>query len=173
MKISKLLQWVGPAAILVGLFMVFSELSGLPIEIPYLSQDAPTGYDAVGSGVILFALMLLFVGMIGLYVRLADTPNPHRVQEYDLDCLDAESAEQATTTEAKQPLVEERRKTIVLRAPRARVLVVGTGLLLLRYHRSEFMVRTNSDGEPSGRKLGGKYGSWRGLISHAIMRVRR
>ncbi len=81
MKISKLLQWVGPAAILVGLFMVFSELSGLPIEIPYLSQDAPTGYDAVGSGVILFALTLLLVGMVGLYARSGPADGA-RVIEY-------------------------------------------------------------------------------------------
>ncbi len=128
MKISKLIQWGGPVAILTGMFMVFSDLSGLPIEIPYLSQHAPTGYDAVGSGVILFALMLLLVGMIGLYVRLAEAPpNPHRIQDYDLDYLDLESAEQVTT-ETRQPPVEEHRKAV---ASGAGVLVLGTGLLLL------------------------------------------
>lgn len=135
MKISKLVQWGGPVAILAGVFMVFSDLSGLPIEIPYLSQDAPTGYEAVGSGVILFALMLLLVGMIGLYVRLAEAPpNPHRIEDYDLDYLDLESAEQVTTTEIKHPVLEEHRKAM---APGAGALVVGTGLILLlmlRHH---------------------------------------
>ena len=81
MKLSTLIRWVGPAAIGGGVFMVFSELSGLPIHIPYLSQDTPTGYAAIGSGLILFALVLLLVGMVGLY---AGRPGPRagRVIEY-------------------------------------------------------------------------------------------
>jgi hypothetical protein len=61
--------------------MVFSELSGLPIHIPYLSQDPQTGYAAVGTGLVLFALVLLLVGMVGLY---AGRPGPRagRVIEY-------------------------------------------------------------------------------------------
>ena len=69
MKISVLLRWVGPAAIAGGVFMVLSDLSGLPITLPYVSQTSPTGYDAVGSGLILCALVLLLIGMIGLYAR--------------------------------------------------------------------------------------------------------
>jgi hypothetical protein len=81
MKLSTLIRWAGPAAIGGGVFMVFSELSGLPIHIPYLSQDTPTGYAAIGSGLILFALVLLLVGMVGLY---AARPGPRagRVIEY-------------------------------------------------------------------------------------------
>jgi hypothetical protein len=80
-KLSKLIRWVGPAAIGGGVFMVFSELSGLPIHIPYLSQDTPTGYAAIGSGLVLFALVLLLVGIVGLY---AGRPGPRagRVIEY-------------------------------------------------------------------------------------------
>ena len=74
MKLSTLMRWAGPAAIGGGVFMVFSGLSGLPIHIPYLSHDTPTGYDAVGSGLVLFALVLLLVGMVGLY---AGRPGPH------------------------------------------------------------------------------------------------
>jgi len=73
MKLSTLIRWAGPAAIAGGLFMVFSDLAGLPIQVPYLSQDAPTGYGAVASGLILFALVLLLVGMVGLY---AGRPGP-------------------------------------------------------------------------------------------------
>jgi hypothetical protein len=75
------MRWAGPAAIGGGVFMVFSGLSGLPIHIPYLSQDTPTGYAAIGSGLILFALVLLLVGMVGLY---AGRPGPRagRVIEY-------------------------------------------------------------------------------------------
>lgn len=81
MKLSTLIRWAGPAAIGGGVFMVFSGLSGLPIQIPYLSQDTPTGYAAVGSGLVLFALVLLLVGMVGLY---AGRPGPRagRVIEY-------------------------------------------------------------------------------------------
>jgi hypothetical protein len=80
-KLSTLMRWAGPAAIGSGVFMVFSGLSGLPIHIPYLSQDTPTGYAAIGSGLILFALVLLLVGMVGLY---AGRPGPRtgRVIEY-------------------------------------------------------------------------------------------
>ena len=81
MKISKLMQWVGPAAIAGGVFMVLSDLSGLPITIPFLSTTSPTGFDAVGSGLILVALTLLFVGMVGLYAR-RPAPNAARVIEY-------------------------------------------------------------------------------------------
>ena len=69
MKLSTLMRWVGPAAIVGGVFMVFSELSGLPIHIPYLGQDPPTGYAAVGTGLVLFALVLLLVGMVGRTLR--------------------------------------------------------------------------------------------------------
>ena len=81
MRLSTLISWAGPAAIAGGVFMVFSELAGLPIHIPYLSQDTPTGYATIRSGLVLFALVLLLVGMLGLY---AGRPHPHagRVIEY-------------------------------------------------------------------------------------------
>jgi hypothetical protein len=79
--LSTLIRWAGPVAIGGGVFMVFSELAGLPIQMPYLSQDTSTGYAAVGSGLVLFALVLLLVGMVGLY---AGRPGPRagRVIEY-------------------------------------------------------------------------------------------
>ena len=81
MKLSTLIGWVGPAAIGGGVFMVFSGLAGLPIHIPYLTREEPTGYAAVGTGLVLFALVLLLVGMAGLY---AGRPGAHdaRVIEY-------------------------------------------------------------------------------------------
>jgi hypothetical protein len=69
MKRKALMRWAGPAVIGLGVFMVFSGLSGLPIHVPYLSDNDPTGYQVVGSGLILFALTLLLVGMLGLYAR--------------------------------------------------------------------------------------------------------
>jgi hypothetical protein len=80
-KLSTLIRWAGPAAIGGGVFMVFSDLAGLPIQMSYLSQDTPTGYATVGSGLVLFALVLLLVGMVGLY---AGRPGPRagRVIEY-------------------------------------------------------------------------------------------
>jgi hypothetical protein len=71
MKLKTLMRWAGPAAIGAGVFMVFSGLSGLPFHVPYLSHNDPTGYQVVGSGLILFALMLLLVGMLGLYASQA------------------------------------------------------------------------------------------------------
>jgi hypothetical protein len=73
-RLSTLIRWAGPAAIGGGVFMVFSELAGLPVHIPYLTQDEPAGYAAVGTGLILFALVLLLVGMVGLY---AGRPGPY------------------------------------------------------------------------------------------------
>src|SRR5829696_6159359 len=69
MKRKALMRWAGPAVIGLGVFMVFSGLSGLPIHVPYLSDNDPKGYQVVGSGLILFALTLLLVGMLGFYAR--------------------------------------------------------------------------------------------------------
>ena len=69
MKVSAVMRWVGPAAIVGGVFMMFSDLLNLTIYVPGLGKAAHTGYQAVGSGVILFALTLLLVGMVGLYAR--------------------------------------------------------------------------------------------------------
>jgi hypothetical protein len=67
MKVSAVMRWVGPAAIVGGVFMMFSDLLNLTIYVPGLGKAAHTDYQAVGSGVILFALTLLLVGMVGLY----------------------------------------------------------------------------------------------------------
>ena len=69
MKISAVMRWVGPAAIVGGVFMMFSDLLNLTIYVPGLGKATHTGYQAVGSGVILFALTLMLVGMVGLYAR--------------------------------------------------------------------------------------------------------
>ena len=66
MKVSVLMRWVGLVAIAGGVFLVLSDLSGLPITIPYLSTTSPSGFDAVGSGLILVALTLRLIGMAGL-----------------------------------------------------------------------------------------------------------
>ncbi len=81
MKISALARWVGPAAIAGGVLMVFSDLLNLTIYVPGLGEAANTGYQAVGLGVILFAMTLLLVGMVGLYARSAPAGGA-RVIEY-------------------------------------------------------------------------------------------
>src|SRR5829696_5655220 len=121
MKISVLMRWVGPAAIAGGVFMVLSELSGLPITIPFLSTTEPTGFDAVGSGLILVALTMLLIGMIGLYARVPD-PNAAKVIEYG-EALEEDVARlERITPEAATP------------EPRASrtgsVLVLGAGLVM-------------------------------------------
>ncbi len=115
------------------MFMVFSDLSGLPIEMPFLSQDAPSGYDAVGSGVILFALVLLMVGMIGLYAQKPGSGGA-RVIEYGEGYLRYDAAdlveEQFVPEEAHPHPAEEQSKTTTASASRAGVLVAGAGLFL-------------------------------------------
>jgi hypothetical protein len=129
-KISVLLRWVGPAAIAGGVFMVLSELSGLPITIPYVSPASPTGYDAVGSGLILFALVLLLVGMLGLYAKKSE-PNGARVIEYGYPTDSVQLVEERPApAEARYQRAEEAGETVAPRASRAGALVVGTGLLL-------------------------------------------
>jgi hypothetical protein len=78
----KLLRWAGPLAIAGGVFAVLSELVDLPVVVPGLSGAAPTGYDAVGSGVLLISMTLLLVGMAGLYARQAPRPGGARVIEH-------------------------------------------------------------------------------------------
>lgn len=78
MKFSEILRWVGPAAIAGGVMMVFSDLLGLTVYLPGIEEAAPTGYHAVGSGLILWVMILLLVGMIGLYARL---PKPDESRE--------------------------------------------------------------------------------------------
>jgi hypothetical protein len=80
MKLKALMRWTGPAAIGAGVFMVFSGLSGLPIHVPYLSQNDPNGYQVLGSGLILFALTLLLVGMLGLYASQTDPASPNVIE---------------------------------------------------------------------------------------------
>lgn len=130
MKISVLLRWVGPAAIAGGVFMVLSDLSGLPITLPYLSQTSPTGYDAVGSGLILFALVLLLVGMVGLYAKKAD-PSGARVIEYGYPTESTQVVEvQSAPEEVSYPQAEEAVETVAPRTSRAGALVLSAGLLL-------------------------------------------
>jgi hypothetical protein len=131
MKISVLMRWVGPAAIAGGVFMVLSELSGLPITIPFLSTAEPTGFDAVGSGLILVALTLLLVGMIGLYARVP-APNAARVIEYgEADQEEVSRVEQPAPETTMPEPVEEVDDTPAPRASRTGgVLVLGAGLVM-------------------------------------------
>ena len=131
MKISGLMRWVGPAAIAGGVFMVLSDLSGLPITIPYLSTSSPTGFDAVGSGLILAALTLLLVGMVGLYAG-RPAPNAARVIEYgEAHQEGVERSEQAVPEEASPAPAEKPEETPLPRVSRTGgVLVLGAGLAM-------------------------------------------
>ncbi len=81
MKGLGLMRWAGLAAVVGGMFMTFSDLLNLTIYVPGLGEAAHTGYQAVGSGVILLALTLLFVGMVGLFAGSARPDGP-KVIEY-------------------------------------------------------------------------------------------
>ncbi len=81
MKALGMMRWAGLAATVGGMFMVFSDLLNLTIHVPGLGEAAHTGYQAVGSGVILLALTLLFVGVVGLFAGSPRAGGP-RVIEY-------------------------------------------------------------------------------------------
>lgn len=81
MKVSALMKWVGPAAIVGAWFTVISDQLGLITHLPQLGADGPTGFHAVGSGLFLFVVTLLFVGLVGLHARHPD-PRGAKVIEY-------------------------------------------------------------------------------------------
>ena len=81
MKALGIMRWAGLAATVGGMFMVFSDLLNLTVYVPGLGEAAHTGYQAVGSGVILLALTLLFVGVVGLFAGSPRAGGP-RVIEY-------------------------------------------------------------------------------------------
>jgi hypothetical protein len=107
MKLSTIVQWVGPVAIVSGVFTMFSDLLGLTIYVPGLGEAANTGYQAVGAGVILIALMLLVVGMAGLYSGQPKPGDP-RVIEIGYPVPEGHKAGQRVTAleETLRPAVE-------------------------------------------------------------------
>jgi hypothetical protein len=96
MKASTVMRWVGPAAIAGGVLMVFSDLLNLTIYVPGLGEASHTGYQAVGSGVILIALTLLLVGMIGLYARQSPPTRTGVLRHDGLDFLEDDAEERLT-----------------------------------------------------------------------------
>ena len=79
-RIRQMMRWVGPAAIVGGTFAVISDQVGLVVHLPEMGHDT-MGYHAVGSGLFLLVVTLLFVGMLGLYARRPD-PRDAKVIEY-------------------------------------------------------------------------------------------
>ena len=79
-KIQAMMKWVGPAAIVGGTFAMISDQVGLVVHLPEVGHDT-MGYHAVGSGLFLLVVTLLFVGMLGLYARRPD-PRDAKVIEY-------------------------------------------------------------------------------------------
>jgi len=128
MKVSGVMRWVGPAAIAGGVFMVLSDLSGLPITIPYLSTASPSGFDAVGSGVILMALTLLLVGMVGLYAR-RPAPGAAKVIAYG-EAFEDDAPRQPITEEVRDEVAVGQAETLAPGSRRSGVLVLGAGLVM-------------------------------------------
>ena len=81
MKGLRMMRWAGLAAIAGGMLMTFSDLLNLTNYVPGLGEASHTGYQAGGSGVILLALTLLFVGVVGLFAGTSRTDGP-KVIEY-------------------------------------------------------------------------------------------
>ena len=92
MKLLKIFRWMGPAAIGYGLFLVVSDMSGMPMPLLDPEEVVPMGSSVMGSGLILWALVMLLVGMIGLYARLTKgeaarkaAEREARYREWELD----------------------------------------------------------------------------------------
>ena len=128
MKVSALMRWVGPAAIAGGIFLVLSDLSGLPISMPYLSTTSPSGFDAVGSGLILVALTLLLVGMAGLYAK-GSAPDRARVIAYG-EAFEEDVPGEVVAEEVEQETAQERVETPAVGSRRAGVLILGAGFVM-------------------------------------------
>ncbi len=83
MKVSALMRWAGPAAIAGAWFTVISDQLGLVTHLPEVGTAETTGYHAVGSGLFLLVLTLLFVGMLGLYARWSGPDGPTVIEYGD------------------------------------------------------------------------------------------
>ncbi len=105
-KVSAVMRWVGPLAIVGAVFAVISDQLGLVVHLPEVGDDA-MGYHAVGSGLFLFVLTLLLIGMLGLYA--GQNPDGPKVIEYG----DARARYVLVEDPEEEPLAAER-------APRAR-----------------------------------------------------
>ena len=92
MKLSVIFKWAGPSTIAYGLFLVVSDMSGMPMPLLDPEEVVPMGSSVVGSGLILWALVMLLVGMMGLYVRMTEgdaarkaAEREARYREWELD----------------------------------------------------------------------------------------
>ena len=92
MKLSKIFKWAGPAAIAYGLFLAVSDMSGMPMPLLDPEEVVPMGSSVMGSGLILWALVMLLGGMIGLYSHLREgmaarkaAEREARYREWELD----------------------------------------------------------------------------------------
>lgn len=92
MRLWGITRWIAPVAISYGLFLVVSDMSGMPF--PLVDPGiVPTGSSVMGSGLILWAMVMLLIGMIGIYARLmrdGDTARKAaereaRYREWELD----------------------------------------------------------------------------------------
>jgi hypothetical protein len=108
-KVSAVMWWVGPLAIVGAVFAVISDQIGLVVHLPEMGDDA-MGYHAVGSGLFLFVLVLLLIGMLGLYAHQPE--GSAKVLEYggpNVRYVLAELAEEEPRTVTRQAPVPARR----------------------------------------------------------------
>ena len=115
MKLSTIVRWGSPVAIVGGVFTMFSDLLGLTIYVPGLGEAANTGYQAVGAGVILIALMLLIVGMAGLYAGQPKPGDPRVIEiGYPVPEAHKETLRPAVERAAVRPRREHRTAAVSL-----------------------------------------------------------
>ena len=111
-KVSAVMWWVGPLAIVGAVFAVISDQIGLVVHLPEMGDDA-MGYHAVGSGLFLFVLVLLLIGMLGLYAHQPE--GSAKVLEYggpNVRYVLAELAEEEPRRAKQQIPVQTRRAAV-------------------------------------------------------------
>lgn len=116
MKLSKIFKWVGPVAIGYGVFLVVSDMSGMPMPLLDPEEVVPIGSSVMGSGLILWALVMLLVGMMGLYARMTEgdaarkaAEREARYREWELDKEEILNAEEIFEEEFEWDALEVRK----------------------------------------------------------------
>lgn len=72
MNSSNLIRWSGLAAILGGVLLLVSDLLGLLPTSGSFSETASTGTYAVESGLRLLGVIMVLLGLVGLYARQSE-----------------------------------------------------------------------------------------------------
>ncbi len=72
MAVSSLIRWSGLAAFLGAVLFVVGDLMHLLMDFRHMAAEAQTGFYAVHAAVLMFAALLVLLGLIGIYANEAE-----------------------------------------------------------------------------------------------------